>query len=111
MSVTVSHALAQSAAPAATVEFNEGRIMTIRILLYAATLLALSGCGFVTAPLGEGAAYVGKGAIIGADKGIEYGKEAAIIVAETAKDVGQAAVEGLKPTSGDSPAKGTLRPR
>lgn len=91
--------------------------MKIRIALSIAAALALNGCGFVTAPLGEGAAYLGKGAVKGTDKGIEYtgkgieyGKEAAIIVAETAKDVGAAAIEGLKPASGDS-HKGTLRPR
>lgn len=98
-------------APALIPNTRGERTMKIRIVLYAASLLALSGCGFVSAPLGQGAAYAGKGAVLGADKGIEYGKEAAIIVAETAKDVGEAAARGLKPDDGDKPPRGTLRPR
>lgn len=88
--------------------------MTIRffaIATLAASTLLLSSCGFVTAPLGYGSAYVGKGTVKTADKGVEYGKKAANVVVDTAMTVGEAAAQGMK-TDPEAPApRGSLRPR
>ena len=78
--------------------------------LVASTLL-LNSCGFVTAPLGYGSAYVGKGTVKTADKGVEYGKKTANIVVDTAITVAEAAAQGMK-TVPEAPApRGSLRPR
>lgn len=87
----------------------KNRFFTVAAL--AASTLLLSSCGFVTAPLGYGSAYVGKGTVKTADKGVEYGKKAANIVVDTAITVGEAAAQGMK-TDPDAPApRGSLRPR
>ena len=65
----------------------------------------------MTAPLGYGGAYVGKGTVKSADKGVEYGKQAANIVVDTAMTVGEAAAQGMK-TDPEAPApRGSLRTR
>lgn len=88
--------------------------MTKRLITTAAltaSILLLCRCGFVTAPLGYGSAYAGKGTIKAADKGVEYGKKAANVVVDTAINVGESAAQGLK-TDPDAPApRGSLRPR
>lgn len=81
----------------------------ILISALAAAALLLSGCGFVTAPLGYGTAYAAKGTIMAADKGVEYGKRAANVVADTAIYVGEAAAQGMQTDPTAPPQRGTLR--
>ncbi len=87
--------------------------MSFRLFVCTGLSLLLSACGFIAAPVTHSAAYAGKGAVLGADKGIEMSKEAAKVVAETAIVVGDAALEGLKPAPSQEPssARGSLRPR
>ena len=73
--------------------------MIIRILLCSAMMLVISGCGFVSAPFSQSAAYVGKGLVKGADAGIHYTKKAAKSVAQTATNVGEAAAQTFKPST------------
>lgn len=68
----------------------------------AASITLLCSCGFVTAPLGYGGAYAGKGIVKASDKGIEYGKKATNIVVDTAINVGEAAVKRA-PTDTETP--------
>lgn len=77
----------------------------------AASTLLLSSCGFVTAPLGYGGAYIGKGTVKTADKGVEYGKQAANVVVDTAITVGDAAAQGMKRDPEAPAPRGSLRPR
>lgn len=77
----------------------------------AASTLLLCSCGFVTAPLGYAGAYAGKGTVKTADKGIEYGKKAANVVADTANYVGDAAEQGMKTDPDASAPRGSLRHR
>lgn len=77
----------------------------------AASTMLLCSCGFVTAPIGYGAAYVGKGTVKTADKGVEYGKQAANVVVDTAIIVREGAAEGMKPDPEAPAPRGSLRPR
>ena len=88
--------------------------MTKRLIASAALAASTSllcSCGFVTAPLGYAGAYAGKGTVKTADKGIEYGKKAANVVADTAIYVGEAAAQGIE-TDPEAPSpRGSLRRR
>ena len=83
----------------------------IATITLAASTLLLCSCGFVTAPIGYAGAYAGKGTVKTADKGIEYGKRAANVVADTAIYVGDAAAQGVKTDPEAPKPRGSLRPR
>lgn len=83
----------------------------IATITLAASTLLLCSCGFVTAPIGYAGAYAGKGTVKTADKGIEYGKRAANVVADTAIYVGDAAAQGVKTDQEAPKPRGSLRPR
>ena len=94
-----------------TDEMNAMSKRLIATAALAATTLLLCSCGFVTAPLGYAGAYAGKGTIKAADKGIEYGKQAAAVVVNTTIQASEAAAQGMQ-RDPDAPApSGSLRHR
>ncbi len=83
----------------------------IKIIAISLFTLTLNACGFATAPVSQGIAYAGKGAVKGVDTGLVYGKVAAKKSKDAAMYVREEAVEGFKPAQRDPAARGSLRPR
>ncbi len=97
------------------------RILLHTTLAFCLALL-LSGCGFLLAPVAGTAATAAQWSLKGADKSIEYGKDAAAISAEpgrqaaggvaaaarsvatTAVDVSAAAIDVLRPATAEEAA-------
>ncbi len=67
------------------------------LLLISAIGSLMLSCGFATAPIKHGVARTAQLGVKGTDAGIEYGKEAATVVKETAISVADAAIDGLRP--------------
>ena len=87
------------------------RSVLSKLLIINLLALALSACGFVTGPVTQGGAYAGKGAVMGVDTGMVYGKVAVKKTKDTVEYVREEAVTGFKPVSRDSASQGSLRPR
>ncbi|MGJ8690014.1 MAG: hypothetical protein ACSHXZ_10890 [Gammaproteobacteria bacterium] len=87
------------------------RSVLSKLLIINVIALALSACGFVTGPVTQGVAYAGKGAVMGVDTGMVYGKVAVKKTKDTAIYVREEAKTGFKPIARESAPTGSLRPR
>ncbi len=83
----------------------------LKFIIISLFAFSLNACGFVTAPVTQGAAYAGKGAVKGVDTGLVYGKVAVKKSKDAALYVREEAIEGFQPVRRDPAARGSLRQR
>ena len=81
-----------------------------KLLIISLLTLALSACGFVTGPVTQGAAYAGKGAVMGVDTGLVYGKVAVKKTKDTALYAHEEAIAGFNSVAQKYSAKDSEQP-